>query len=67
MSSQKRRLRAADGISALFRRLPVSIYFKYYIQKVAIEKGMKVWLVTGGPAMTVSRKNPADLWECHWF
>jgi len=37
------------------------------MQETVIEKGMIVRLITGGPAMSVSRKNSSDLWICHWF
>lgn len=32
-----------------------------------MKSGMKVWLLSGSPAMTVNRKNGLHGWLCNWF
>lgn len=34
---------------------------------ITIEAGMKVWLKTGGPCMTVKFKTANGEWLCSWF
>lgn len=34
---------------------------------MALEKGTKVWLKSGGPAMVIKHLNSKGNWVCTWF